>query len=212
MTRLSERRPLLYYITDRAALLAPSDLPTVIERAIAAGVDLIQIRERALGEGELLRLVEAALACTRGTSTRVLVNDRLDVALAAGAAGVHLPSHGFTAAEVRRRYPELLIGVSCHNLEELHHAGEGGADFAVFGPVFETASKRAYGPPLGVEKLGLAVSSTKLPVLALGGITMTNARACLEAGAAGLAAISLFQGSADLKATVRELRGLAGGA
>ncbi|MDA2913393.1 thiamine phosphate synthase [Acidobacteriia bacterium AH_259_A11_L15] len=182
----------------------------LIERAIAAGVDLIQIRESDLATRELLALVEAAVARARGTGTRILVNDRLDVALAASADGVHLPTHGFPVADVRREYPDLLIGASCHNLEEARRAEEGGADFVVFGPVYETPAKKPYGPPVGVEKLAEAVRAAKIPVLALGGIKLENAGACLQAGAAGLAAISLFQTSGDLRETVRRLRAAGG--
>ncbi len=207
MAQLPDNKPLLCYITDRQAVAGGEVLP-LIERAVAAGVDLIQIRERDLATRALLALVEAAVARARGTATRILVNDRLDVALAAGAA-LHLPTHGFPVADVRRAYPDLLIGASCHNLEELGRAEEGGADFVVFGPIFETPSKKPYGPPLGVEKLAEVARAAKIPVLALGGITLVNAAACLQAGAAGLAAISLFQHAADLADTVKQLRALA---
>lgn len=208
MARLPNKRLLLYYITDRKAVPG-GDLLPLIERAVAAGVDLIQIRERDLATRALLALVEAAVRRARGTATQILVNDRLDVALAAGAAGLHLPAHGLPVADVRRAYPDLLIGASCHNLDELRRAEQGGADFAVFGPVFETSSKKPYSPPLGVEKLAEAARAAKIPVLALGGLTLANAAACLAAGAAGLAAISLFQQAADLKGTVKQLRALA---
>ncbi len=202
-----ERRPLLYYITDRKALPGEDLLP-IIEQAVAAGIDLIQIRERDLPVRRLLALVEEAVKAAGAGPTRILVNDRLDVAVAAGAAGVHLPAHGFPVDEVRRSYPELLIGASTHNLDELRRAADGGADFAVFGPVFETPSKKAYGPPLGLEQLAQAVRAVNIPVLALGGITLENTADCLRAGAAGLAAISLFQQSADLEETTKRLRAL----
>jgi thiamine-phosphate pyrophosphorylase len=202
-----ERRPLLYYITDRKGLPGEDPLP-IIEQAVAAGIDLIQIRERDLPARSLLALVEEAVKQAGAGPTRILVNDRLDVAVAAGAAGVHLPAHGFPVDEVRRSYRELLIGASTHNLEELRRAADGGADFAVFGPVFETPSKKAYGPPLGLEKLAEAARAINIPVLALGGVTRENAADCLRAGAAGLAAISLFQQSADLEETVTRLRAL----
>ena len=199
-----ERRPLLCYITDRKALPGEDPLP-IIEQAVAAGIDLIQIRERDLPVRRLLALIEEAVKAAGAGPTRILVNDRLDVAVAAGAAGVHLPAHGFSVDEVRRSYPELLIGASTHNLKELRRAADGGADFAVFGPVFETPSKKAYGPPLGLEQLAQAVRAVNIPVLALGGVTLENAADCLRAGAAGLAAISLFQQSADLCETIRQL-------
>jgi len=178
---------------------------------VAAGIDMIQLRERGLSTRALLALAEAAVAWAQGTPTRILVNDRLDVALAARAAGVHLPARGLPVADVRRAYPDLLVGASCHNLDELRRAEAGGADFVVFGPLYETASKKPYGPPLGVEKLAEAVRAAKIPVLALGGITLENAAPCLAAGAAGLAAISLFQQAADLADTARRLRALASG-
>ncbi len=200
-----ERRPLLYYITDRKALAGEDPLP-IIEQAVAAGIDLIQIRERDLPVRRLLALVEGAVKRAGAGPTRILVNDRLDVAVATGAAGVHLPARGFPVEEVRRSYPELLIGASTHNLEELRRAADGGAGFAVFGPVFETPSKKAYGPPVGLEKLAEAARAVNIPVLALGGVTLENAADCLRAGAAGLAAISLFQQSADLEETTKRLR------
>lgn len=208
MARLPESRPLLYYITDRRGLAGDDPLP-VIEQAVAAGLDLIQLRERELTTRELLALAKAAVARCRGSKTRLLVNDRLDIALAAGADGLHLPSHGLPVGELRRRFPEMLLGASCHSVEELRRAEEGGADFAVFGPVFETVSKQVYGPPVGVEKLEHAARTAKIPVLALGGITLENAGVCLSAGAAGIAAISLFQTSTDIGETVRRLRALA---
>jgi len=217
---LPERRPLLYYITDRKALPARrggegQDVLPVIEAAIRAGVDMIQIRERDLPTRELLALVERALALAANTPTRILVNDRLDVAQAAGA-GLHLPAHSFPVAAVRRRVGRgLLIGASTHNLDELQAAEQGGADFAVFGPVFATSSKPArplggpdYGPPVGLEKLSEAVRAVRIPVLALGGVTLENAKECLRAGAAGVAAISLFQTASDLVALVASLRHL----
>ena len=202
-----ERRPLLYYITDRKGLPGEVPLP-IIEQAVAAGIDLIQIRERDLPARRLLTLVEEAVKRAGAGPTRILVNDHLDVAVAASAAGVHLPAHGFPVDEVRRNYPELLIGASTHNLDELRRAADGGADFAVFGPVFETPSKKAYGPPVGLEKLTEAVRAVNIPLLALGGVTLENAADCLRAGAAGLAAISLFQQSADLEETTKRLRAL----
>jgi thiamine-phosphate pyrophosphorylase len=205
VARLPEKRPLLYYITDRKALHGRDLLP-VVERAVAAGIDLIQMRERDLSTRDLLALAEAAVECARGTETRILVNDRLDVALAARGAGVHLPTHGLPVAEVRKHYPKLLIGASTHDLDELRRAGEGGADFVVFGPVYETPSKKKYGAPVGLEALREAAQVAGVPVLALGGLTRENAGECLAAGAAGLAAITLFQTAEDLSPVVAQLR------
>ncbi len=200
-------KPLLCYITDRKQLPGGDPLP-VIRAAIAAGVDLIQIREKDLATRPLLDLARAAVAIARGTVTRILVNDRLDVALAAGAAGVHLGTESLPVDAVRSHYPDLLIGASTHNREEITRAARGGANFAVFGPVFETPSKRQYGPPVGLDALREAVKAAKIPVLALGGVTLQNAKSCLEAGAAGIAAITLFQSAASLARVVEELRWL----
>jgi thiamine-phosphate pyrophosphorylase len=208
MAKLPDRRPLLYYITDRMALPGADPLP-VIKGAVAAGVDLVQIRERALTTRALLVLLERAAALAAASCTLVLVNDRLDLAQLCGL-GLHLPAHSFPVRVVRERVgPDLLIGASTHNLDELRAAEQGGADFAVFGPVFPTASKPG-GQPLGLQALAEAVRAVRLPVLALGGVTLENAADCLRAGAAGWAGISLFQAAADLPAVVRALRTLAG--
>lgn len=206
MARLPERRPLLCYITDRKALPNRDPLP-VIGAAIRAGVDLIQVRERDLPLRALLELTIQAAALAARIPTRILVNDRLDVAEFAGV-GLHLPAQSFPVAAVRDKAGRaLLIGASAHNLDELRAAEQGGADFALFGPVFATSSKPG-ATPLGLEKLGEAGRAVRIPVLALGGITLANAAECLRAGAAGLAAISLFQTSPDLAATVAQLRTL----
>lgn len=201
--------PLLYYITDRRQL-SGGDVLAVIAAAARAGVDLIQVREKDLSTRELLALIEQAVAACAGTSVRLLVNDRLDVALAAGPdVGVHLPADAIAPCVLRGRFGGgLLIGVSCHSAIEVARAETDGADFVVFGPVFETPSKIAYGPPLGLEKLAEASRAVRIPVLALGGITRENAGACLAAGASGLAAIRLFQQTESMEALVRELRAL----
>jgi thiamine-phosphate pyrophosphorylase len=196
----------LCYITDRRAL-EPKPLLPWVQEAVRAGVDLVQIREKDLPTRDLLELVRAAVDAARGTATRLVVNDRLDVALAAGAAGVHLGTQSLPARVVRELVPRhFLVGVSCHSLEEARGAEAGGADYLVLGPIFETPSKLPYGPPLSLAKLREVTAQVKMPVLALGGITVERVRACLEAGAAGIAGISLFQNCDSLTARVRELR------
>jgi thiamine-phosphate pyrophosphorylase len=196
----------LCYITDRRAL-EPKPLLPWIREAVRAGVDMVQIREKDLPTRDLLGLVMEAVDAARGTATRLVVNDRLDVALAAGAAGVHLGTQSLPARVVRELVPrDFLVGVSCHSLEETLSAEAGGADYVLLGPIFETPSKLPYGPPLGLAKLREVAAQVKMPVLALGGITVERVRACLEAGAAGIAGIALFQNCDSLAARVRELR------
>ena len=199
-------------MTDRLALADPSALAAVIRRAAEAGADWIQIREKDLDARPLAELVRSALAETRKTGARILVNDRLDVALAAGAEGVHLGETSLPVeivAEWRRaaNRKQFLIGVSCHSPDAARAAERGGADYAFFGPVFATPSKAAFGPPQGIERLREVCGAVKIPVLAIGGVTPEDAARCLEAGAAGIAAIRLFQESTDVAAAVMRVRG-----
>ena len=197
---------ILYYISDRRQL--SGDLLTTIRAAGNAGVDWIQIREKDLSSKEIRELTQRAVALSQ-PGARILVNSRVDIALAAGAAGVHLPSDALPALAMRRvAPPDFLIGVSCHNVEGVRRAEAEGADFAVFGPVFETASKRSYGPPRGLRMLAEVCGEARIPVLALGGVTIENASRCLDAGAAGIAGISLFQQSSSVEEIVGALRNL----
>ena len=147
-------------------------------------------------------------AITRGTDTRLLVNDRADLARAAHADGVHLTTRSIEARIIRRTFgTDFLIGVSTHTLAEARAARDGGADFAVFGPIFDTESKRAYGSPVGVESLREAAQSlTPFPLIALGGVTLENATDVLGAGAKGVAAIRLFSETQNISRTVRSLQ------
>lgn len=167
-----------------------------VSAAVAAGLELIQLREKRLTARVLFELSERSAALTLGSETRLLVNDRADVAAAAGADGVHLTTQSIDAATIRRTFGGdfLLIGVSTHSLAEAEVAKEDGADFVVFGPVFATPSKENYGLPSGLAKLeGVAKELAPFPVLALGGVDVTNARECLRAGASGIAGIRLFE-------------------
>ena len=165
-----------------------TDSLEVAARAAREGVDLIQIRAKELSGRALTELVKSAVAVA---GRRVLVNTRTDVALACGAGGVHLPAHSIAPSTIRAITPPgLLIGVSCHTIEELQAAEREGADFAVFGPVFASLTKAL--TPIGIDAFRTAAQSVRLPVYALGGVTAENAELCIAAGAAGVAGISLF--------------------
>ncbi len=222
------RKPILCYVTDRQALehapapsvpnavltgakpQPPGALREAIRNAAAAGVDWIQIREKDLEPRPLAELVRFAVADARNTGAGILVNDRLDIALASGAAGVHLGEMSFPVEVVARwrrsaGRMDFQIGASCHSLEAARAAEQGGADYIFFGPVFATPSKAAFGPPQGIERLREACSSVRIPVLAIGGVNLENAPSCMAAGAAGIAAIRLFQQGPDVAALVARL-------
>lgn len=223
---------LLYYITDRTQL-AGTDVERrtrLLERivqAAEAGVDWIQLREKDLSARSLARLAEEALRRIEPRRTKLLINSRLDVALAVGAAGVHLTSNDLAAGQARSVAAHsgiaasgFLVGVSCHSISEVRLAAGSGADFALLAPIFEKvlmpqtvtwAAQGAAGnaklPGIGCEAIREASRSVSLSILALGGVTVANAGLCLAAGAAGVAAIRLFQ-EGDLMDTVRSLRAL----
>ena len=181
----------LYLITDRHQVPAGQTLLDVIEAALRGGVKAVQLREKALSTDQLLPLASELRTLTRRYGARLLVNDQVDVALAAGADGVHLGGHSRPTAEVRRQVgKEMLIGVSTHSSEEIRAAFDQGADFVTFGPVYATPSKAAYGDPLGLNALTEACQKSTLPVFALGGITPARAAAVRTAGAQGIALIS----------------------
>lgn len=173
---------LRYCITDRTPLSG-------IAKILAGGVELLQIREKHLSTRDLASHVTAVLRLDNPHGTRILVNDRADVALACGAHGVHLRSNSIAPSVLRKITPPgFLIAVSCHSISGLESAA--GADFAVLSPIFASPGK---GAPLGLRYLAQAVHSTSLPVLALGGITAERVPVCLRLGAAGVAGIRLFQ-------------------
>lgn len=182
-----------YAISDSKLLGGVERLPDWVAGLEAASVDMVQIREKSLPTASLIRVVAACLGnCRR---IRLLVNERVDVALACGAHGVHLPG-GSPPPSVWRGIvpPGFLFGVSCHSSNDARAAESGGADLAVVAPVFDPLSKAAYRKPLGIEELKRICQSVSVPVYALGGVTSQNASECVAAGAAGVAGIMLFRG------------------
>ena len=173
-----------YYITDRQALGGIPALLECIARNALAGVEWIQIREKDLPAHKLFELTRAALRISG--ASRIIVNTRLDIALAAGAHGVHLPSNSIAPSRLRPLCPAgFLIGVSTHTIADVRGAESEGADYAVFGPVFPSGKKR----PVGVTALTNAVEAVRIPVIALGGITHPDRKL----PGAGVAGIRLFQ-------------------
>jgi len=187
--------PIIYPITSGKA--NPDEILRLVRAAVDAEVPLFQIREKSLHARVLFELVARAAEITRGSRTRLLVNDRSDIARAAGADGVHLTTQSLPADVVRKIFgAEFLIGVSTHSLEEARLARAAGADFVVFGPVFE---KRGYGAPQGVDKLAKVTRALgEFPVVAIGGITLDNVDECFQAGARGIAAIRLLNDTENL--------------
>jgi thiamine-phosphate diphosphorylase len=186
-----DRRPLFYYITGRRQL-AGITLIRCIRRAIDGGVDFIQIREKDMEDGALFELVCRVMDLARGTGCRILVNGRADIALAAGAHGVHLPSGGLRPSEIRPWIPKgFIVGVSVHTMKEIRSGID--TNYVLLGHVFPTASKQGLGLPLGLDCLRKVCARIPLPVFALGGMRPESLGPVLNAGAAGIAGISIFQ-------------------
>ena len=167
---------------------------------------MVQIRERDLSARDNFHIGKTLTDDTNGLGAKVLINDRADIAACIGG-GVHLTTRSLSVDVVRRVFgPEMLVGVSTHNFEEVSMAEKGGADFVVFGPIFKTPSKTEYGPPVGIDALYQTTSSVSIPVLALGGISPANYSSVLEAGAAGIAGISMFTQAEDLAGLIAEVK------
>ena len=200
-------RPTLCLVSDRRAI-GERPLVAFIGEAARAGVDLIQIRERDLDDRALVTLARDAVAAVRGTGARVIVNDRIDVALAAGAAGVHLRADSIPAGRVRAMAGAgFLVGRSVHHEDEAAASdAEGACDYLIFGTVFPSSSKPPAHQAAGLAALSRVCARVTVPVLAIGGISTARASDVARAGAAGVAAIQLFADAADLHETVRALR------
>lgn len=198
----------LYLITDRKQV-RNADLSTAVEQALQGGVRAVQLREKDLCSRELFELALELRNLTRRFNARLLINNRIDIALAIDADGVHIPENGITADQARKLLPSpKLVGVSCHNLPGALAAQQNGADFITFGPVFHTPSKAVYGKPVGIELLTETAMALSIPVFGLGGIEAENISSVIKAGASGVAMISTIlaaKNPRDAAATVRAL-------
>jgi thiamine-phosphate pyrophosphorylase len=199
----------LLLITDRK--LAKRPFAELVEAALCAappGTLAIQLREKDLDARAVSELAGALLPICRARQAPLVVNDRIDVALALDLDGVHLPRASFKADDARRLLgPAKLIGVSCHSVAEVRDARDRGADYATFGPLFDTPSKREFGPPVGLKRLREAAQAG-LPLFGLGGVNVGNRQQVLESGALGLAAIGAWlQSAEEVETAVRALVG-----
>ncbi len=182
------------------------DLVAVLSDALQGGVRAVQLREKDLDTLEVYRLGERLLPLTRRVGAALMVNDRVDVALALGADGVHLTRKSLPPHEARALVgSRMLVGVSCHSLADVQEAVEGGVDFVVLGPIFETPSKAAFGAPLTPSILKQARQICPVPMLAIGGISAVQVPEAIHAGADGVAAISAVLAAPDPEAATREL-------
>jgi thiamine-phosphate pyrophosphorylase len=206
--KLSE--PIFCYVTDGAGFPPSERHVRIVENArsaISAGANWVQIREKDLDTRELLALTRE-IVIVAGCVARVIVNDRADVALAANAGGVHLGGRSVPTSEVTRWIArsgvsarlDFFTGVSCHSVNEARAAEKAGASYVVFGPVYRTPSKLGFGAPHGVERLAEVCEAVGIPVVAIGGMDAENAADCFAAGAAGVAAIRMFQDARDAAA------------
>jgi len=203
---LSER-PLIYVITQGGATSDKQTWSVVLDTvrmSVDEGIDMVQIREKGLSGRSLFELSKAAAEIRLGSSTKLLINDRADVALAAGADGVHLTSASLPTAVVRTKFPKgFMVGVSTHSGADIRDAMAAGADFAVFGPIFESPGKTT---AQGAAKLSEVCQAVRpFPVLGLGGIVGTNCSSVIKAGARGVAGIRAFNDRAELRLIKEEL-------
>ncbi|MBI5894100.1 MAG: thiamine phosphate synthase [Deltaproteobacteria bacterium] len=195
----------LYLITDRKQAHG-RDLLDVIEDALKGGVKAVQLREKYLSGRELFELAKDLRAITKIYKAKLFINDRVDIAIAVNADGVHLGQTSFSVVDARKLLgSKKLIGVSTHSMQEALKAEKQGADFITLGPVFYTESKARYGKPLGIEKLKEAVNAVHIPVFAIGGMKLKNIKEVMAAGVNGVAMISEVIKAKNPKVMVRNL-------
>lgn len=194
----------LLLVTDRHQIHGRS-LLTVLSQAIQAGVQAIQLRERDLSTGELLSLAGEIQAMVTPGAVSLVINDRVDLAMALGLDGVHLRADSLPSHSVRQIIgPHRLIGVSTHSAEDVRRASQGCADYVVLGPIFDTPSKRSFGSPLGLDLLADVCRNSSIPIFAIGGITCERVREVRQAGAHGVAVIGALLTRNDIGRAVRE--------
>lgn len=190
----------LYLITDRKAAKVP--LPEAVRQALEGGVRAVQLREKDLPIRELLALARELRAMTREFGAQLFINDRVDVAVAVGADGVHLGQQSMPASAARKVLGDgMLIGVSTHSLDEARAAQAEGADFITFGPIFDTPSKAQYGSPVGAITIRDLKNEISIPVFAIGGIKSGNMLQVMSAGSDGVAMISAILAADDIRKT-----------
>ncbi len=195
----------LYLVTDRTQTRGRALVP-LLREAMRVGLRAVQLRERDLPTHELMNLARELLPPSREAGAHVLVNDRLDVAMALDTSGVHLRSNSLPVDVARRMLgPDRLIGVSAHSRDEVVQAEEQGADFVVLGPVYATQSKDRYGPPIGLRPLEDSATRCRIPVFAIGGMTPARVRDVRRAGAFGVAVVSSILAAQDVEAATRAL-------
>jgi len=193
----------LYVITNRL-LCGERTLTEVIRAVCRGGVKAIQLREKDLPAKSIFNLAQEIQQICKKTGAKLLINDRFDIAQAIRADGVHLTSKSLPIEIVRKYFnSDKLVGVSTHSLEEARQAEVSGADFALFGPIYPTPSKAAYGDPQGLTKLQEVAKSVSIPVFAVGGITPDKAKKCVESDAFGVAVISSVMSTRDISATLK---------
>jgi thiamine-phosphate pyrophosphorylase len=195
----------LYLITDRRLFSDDNFLFAAVEEALKGGVKAVQLREKDLGTRQLLKLAYETRRLTSKYRAKLFINDRVDIALAVDADGVHLGGESMPAFAARKAAGKaLLIGVSAHSIGEAKKAGEEGADFITLGPIFETPSKIKYGRPLGPGLLREARGKISIPVFAIGGVKKERVSTVLESGATGIALISAILGSENIRSNTEE--------
>ncbi len=202
MPTLSSR---LLVVTDRHQTKGRSLVP-LLQRVLAVGIPAIQLRERDLSVRELVALAREVQAVTASRKSQLLINDRIDVALALEGLGVHLRSNSLPLPVARKMLgPQRLLGMSVHAVEEAMQAEAQGADYLVLGPIYETPSKQMFGPPLGLHTLEKACTLVRIPIIGIGGVTAARAREMRHAGAFGAAVITAILGADDVESATREL-------